>query len=150
VIAVTPVDVGLLVFVNDSANGVVCLQYYDGVTWKCLNSSFGGRTLVAQQDFETSPASPVLTFVDSGIGAIQSGTGGTPVSDLFVSGTQSYGVNQGVSTITFGAVDLTAYASATLEFKLGAFSTNTSAGGGADTTDIVEVFVSTDGGGSFS
>ena len=47
VIAVTPADVGLLVFVNDSANGVVCLQYYDGVTWKCLNSSFGGRTLVA-------------------------------------------------------------------------------------------------------
>ena len=145
-IPATVTDVGLLVFVNDSANGVVCLQYYDGTTWKCLNSSVGTRTVVGQQDFEASPAAPVLTFVDSGTGATQSGTGGNPASNLFVSGTQSYGVNQGISTITFAPVDLTAYASGTLIFKLGAFSTNTNPGGGADNNDLVEVYVSTDGG----
>lgn len=149
-IAVTATDVGMLVFVNDSPNGVVCLQYYDGATWKCLNSSVSTRTVVGQQDFEASPAAPVLTFVDSGAGTTQTGTGGSPTSNLFVSGTQSYGVNQGVSTITFAAVDLTAYASGTLVFKLGAFSTNSGSGGGADNNDSVQVFLSTDGGTSFS
>jgi hypothetical protein len=145
-IPVTATDVGLLVFVNDSSNGVVCLQYYDGTIWKCLNSSVGTRTVVALQDFEASPAAPVLNFIDTGTGATQSGTGGNPTSNLFVSGTQSYGVNQGISTITFAPVDLTAYSSGTLIFKLGAFSTNTNLGGGADNNDLVEVYVSTDGG----
>jgi hypothetical protein len=148
-IAVTATDVGMLVFVNDVPNGVVCLQYYDGTTWKCLNSSSGTRTVVAQQDFEASPAAPVLTFVETGMGATQSGTGGNPASNLFVSGTQSYGVNQGVSTITFAAVDLTPYSSGTLTFKLGSFATN-AGNNGADNGDLVEVYVSTDGGTTFS
>ncbi|MEQ3654384.1 MAG: hypothetical protein ABNH00_00835 [Dokdonia sp.] len=149
-IAVSPTDVGLLVFVNDPSNGVVCLQYYDGTIWSCLNSSVATRTVVAQQDFEAAPAAPILTFVDAGIGATQSGTGGNPTSSVFVSGTQSYGVNNGLASITFGAVDLTAFASGTLVFKLAAFSTTTATSGGADNADLVQVHISTDGGTSFS
>jgi len=149
-IPVVAADVGLMVFVDDPVNGVQCLQYYDGATWRCLGGASGTRTVVAMQDFETVPATPTLTFVDSGAGAVQTGTGGNPVSNLFVSGSQGYGVNQNTATLDFAAVDLTSYTSGTLEVRLAAFSTTAATNGGIDNGDFMEVFISTDGGATFS
>ncbi|RMB60510.1 hypothetical protein EAX61_06725 [Dokdonia sinensis] len=144
-VPVTASDVGMLVFVNDVPNGVQCLQFWDGTTWVCQGGSSAGRTVVARQDFEVTPAGPILNFSDAGAGMTLTGMGGNPVSNLFVSGSQGYGVNNGVSNITFAPVDLSAFASGTLEFKLGAFSTTTGTSGGADGGDTVEVFVTSGG-----
>ncbi|MEP0264332.1 hypothetical protein [Dokdonia sp.] len=54
-IPVTATDVGLLVFINDSVEGVQCLQFYTGTTWECANNaSATGFTVLAAQDFDTT------------------------------------------------------------------------------------------------
>jgi len=54
-INVTNADVGLLVFINDSVEGVQCLQFYTGSGWECANNaSATGFTVFAAQDFDSN------------------------------------------------------------------------------------------------
>jgi len=54
-INVTSADAGLLVFINDSIEGVQCLQFYTGSGWECANNaSATGFTVFAAQDFDSN------------------------------------------------------------------------------------------------
>lgn len=51
----TTTDVGLLVFINDSVEGVQCLQFFTGTTWVCTDDPFfPGFTVFAAQDFDAT------------------------------------------------------------------------------------------------
>jgi|GEM_PF-5988706 len=102
--------------------------------------------IIARQDFETSPATPELTYTNSG-GTIYSGTrmGGRPSpTPQYVSGNRSIGGNNSTATLTFASVDTRTYTNITATFRLASISTTT--GNGAETGDIVTVSVSPDGG----
>lgn len=54
-INVSPTDVGLQVFINDTVAGIQCLQFYTGTTWVCANDpTNAGVTVFAAQDFDTT------------------------------------------------------------------------------------------------
>lgn len=54
-IPITTTDVGLLVFINDSVEGIQCLQFYTGTTWVCaIDASSTGFTVFAAQDFDAT------------------------------------------------------------------------------------------------
>lgn len=48
-------DAGLLVFINDSVEGIQCLQFFTGTTWVCTDDPFfSGYTVFAAQDFDAN------------------------------------------------------------------------------------------------
>ncbi len=48
-------DAGLLVFINDSVEGIQCLQFFTGTTWVCTDDPFfPGYTVFAAQDFDAN------------------------------------------------------------------------------------------------
>jgi hypothetical protein len=106
---------------------------------------------IAIQDFETTPASPTLTFTNTG-GAFYTGNsaaGDRPASSPFASSpTRAFGVSNNTTTLTFpqaGGINLCAYENISLSFRLASFSIG-STGNGADLLDSVIVAISPDGG----
>lgn len=139
-------DVGLLVFVQ--SNG--CLQMWSGTVWinvRCTNNS-SEPVLLGKHNFETVPAEPDLPLTVNIPGIYLTGQGNYPNSPQYVSPDFGYGVNNGTADIQFGPVDATAYNSASLKFHLASFSLN--ATNGADVGDDILVYISTNGGLSFS
>ncbi len=66
------------------------------------------NSIIAQQDFEDSPASPVMNYTESNTTA-SSGQGLFPNDDMFVSGSKGRQVNHANGTITFDNVDTSKY-----------------------------------------
>jgi hypothetical protein len=118
-----------------------------------LISVWAGRLqalTIAVQDFELTPATPTLTFTESG-GTIYTGSttiNGRPASTPFAfSGTRGYGLSNGTATINFpqsGGINLCTYENISLNFRLAAFSLTT--GNGMEAIDTIRVDISTDGG----
>lgn len=109
-------------------------------------------TTIAQQTFETSPASPVVNY--TGSGGTFAATGGTAYGDnrttttnKFI-GAQSYQVTGATAAATnvlsFDNVVTTNYKNISLTFNLGFYGTNSTQG--LETSDEVRVAISTDGG----
>ena len=145
----TLADDGLLIFFEDTR----CLQTWNGVesTWEnvyCMSGPSSGSTLLGIQDFEITPSSPELVFIENTAGSYQTGNGTSPNTNTYIDG-RSYGVVNGDADVDFGPVDASSYSTASLKFRLASFSLNTS-GNGADAGDYVDVYVSTDGGTTFS
>lgn len=145
----TATDDGLLIFFEDTR----CLQTWNGVesTWEnvyCMTGHSSGPILLGIQDFETTPASPVLPISINTAGSYQAGNGTSPNTNTYIDG-RSYGVINGDADIDFGPVDASSYTTASLKFRLASFSLN-STSNGADASDYVDVYISTDGGTTFS
>ncbi len=112
----------------------------------CAAGALGPLSVIAAQDFEPVPASPVWTFTNSG-GNIAGGTafavvgGSNQTVNKFLD-TQSFQVAGGSGVINLN-INTSGYKDIELAFRLGSFSGST--GNGADATDYVKVSVSTDG-----
>lgn len=100
--------------------------------------SMMGQTVIAQQGFEASPASPVWTYSNSG-GAASTTNTGTPNAQRIRSGTQSFQLSNTSGTITFGDVNVSAYTGVKIVIRVSSISTNGT--NGADATDYVRAFV---------
>jgi hypothetical protein len=114
------------------------------------SSTFGAAATVSKQDFEASPASPVLTFTNTG-GVTSSGTNGAGLpanANLFVSGTQGWQVINGTSTVEFANQSLSGFSNNQLSFRLAGMSVT--ATNGIDAGDLMTVAISTDGGSTYS
>lgn len=102
---------------------------------------------IGTQDFETTPATPVLTFTQTNT-AIATGNGNTPNNPKFISGTQGIEINNAAGEIIFDTVDTSTYSNITFSIHLASFSGNP--GQGSDQSDMVKVFISDDNGVSYS
>ncbi|WP_452227326.1 T9SS type A sorting domain-containing protein [Lacinutrix cladophorae] len=110
----------------------------------CLCAFVSGfaQVTIGIQDFETSPATPTMTYTG---GSIATGTGPFPAGDNnFVSGTRAIEESNGTSTVIFANVDASAYTNIYFTCRLASFSG--SSGNGADGADDVFVDISNDGG----
>lgn len=138
-VAVTPVaTVG-------TSPGVAAFSTYEGPVL-----AFGGCSpvLLGIQDFEVTPATPTLALTENTPGTYQTGTGGFPNSNKFISPSRGYGVTNSFADIDLGPVDASSYASATAYINIASFAGTS--GNGSDTSDYVDIYVSTDGGVTFS
>lgn len=116
---------------------------------RCALSSY---TVIAQQDFEDSPASPALSYTSTGTTARTGGTGygdnRTTQTNMFI-GTKSFQVtSNNTAEIIFSNVDTSQYQNVNLNFRLGAYGTTTT--DGIETGDEVLLSLSTDGGTTWS
>jgi len=108
-----------------------------------------GQVTIAQQDFENTPASPVMTFTNNG-GSVGNITPGFPTNATTAfAGTRGYYVSGTTATLTSNSdIDTRCYSSPSLSFKLAAL--DNSSGRGLDVADIVTVAISIDGGAIFT
>lgn len=107
--------------------------------------------IIAQQDFEGSPASPVLTYTTTGTQALNSGA----VTGTFSPSGSTWGASgQGLSfttnsgSITFASLNTIGLTDVDLTLRLGALSIN-STGNGVDAGDNFIVSISPDNGVTF-
>lgn len=121
-----------------------------------------GQSTIALQDFEASPASPVLGFSTTNIGSpsvatYSSGNSGTTAapasSSLYASGLRGYrvaGPSSGSATtgqiITFNPVNTSNYSSIQLSYRVAAMSIGSTGNGMDNAIDQILVEVSPDGG----
>ncbi|MDT0554806.1 hypothetical protein [Patiriisocius hiemis] len=138
-VAVTPVAT------TGTSPGVAVFSSYEGPVL-----AFGGCSpiLLGIQDFEVTPATPTLTLTENTAGTYQTGTGGFPNSNKFISPSRGYGVTNSFADIDLGPVDASSYTSATAYINIASFAATS--GNGADGGDYVDIYVSTDGGATFS
>ncbi|RED46551.1 putative secreted protein (Por secretion system target) [Winogradskyella eximia] len=113
--------------------------------FSCAFISYG-QTTIGIQDFETTPATPTMTYTG---GNVATGTGPFPSGENnFVSGSQGRKVTDGTETIEFSNVNTSLYTNVEFSVKLASFGG--SSGNGADSSDYVIVDVSDDGGGTWT
>lgn len=105
------------------------------------------RKTIFQQDFETSPATPTLTFTMPSTATYSTTNATRPNAPMYI-GNRGVKVNRKTSVIEFDAVDLSGYTNPEFSIRLGSFSK--SSGNGADDRDYVKLFVSTNNGASYS
>jgi len=108
-----------------------------------------GPVLLGIQDFEVTPATPTLPYVENNPGTLQTGNGTNPNTPTYIDA-RSYGVNNDNADLDFGPVDASGYTDATLNFRMASYSVGGSSGNGADLGDYIDVYISTDGGFTFS
>ncbi len=130
---------------SGASPGLSVLSAYNGPV---LASGTCGPTLLAVQDFEPVPATPTLAYVENDPGTLRTGNGTAPATPTYID-TRSYGAQNDYVDMDFGPVDASAYTTVTLNLRLAAFSMNTS-GNGLDGADFVDIYISTDGGFTFS
>jgi hypothetical protein len=110
-----------------------------------------GQVTITSQDFESTPATPTLTFSNTN-GGNSTGTnlaGGNPANaDLFAGGARGWQVLNNISTLTFANQLLTGYTNSFVDFRLAGMSVNGT--NGIDTTDTLTILISVDGGTSYS
>jgi hypothetical protein len=94
------------------------------------------NSIIAQQDFEASPATPEMTYTESNT-AISSGQGTFPNDNMFVSGSQGRQINNANGTITFDAVDTSKYHNIEFSIRLASFSATSN--NGCDKRDEVSL-----------
>jgi hypothetical protein len=106
--------------------------------------------VIAQQDFETSPGTPVLAYTTTGAWSLQSGavTGTfSPTDSTWGASGRGIGSNNNVtSTIVFDSLDTAGYEGISLDFRLAALSGITSNANGMEPTDTFTVEISPNGG----
>lgn len=117
-----------------------------------LTGSFAlGQTTISLQDFETTPATPTLTFTNTngGFSTGTNGPAGLPANaNLFASGTRGWQLFNNTSTLTFANQSLTGYTNCFVDFRLAGMSVNGT--NGIDAADLVTVAISVDGGTTYS
>ena len=94
------------------------------------------NAIIAQQDFEASPASPVMTYSETNT-SISTGQGIFPNDNMFVSGSQGKQINNASGTITFDAINTSKYHNIEFTIRLASFSNSST--NGADLSDKVSL-----------
>jgi Putative metal-binding motif len=117
-----------------------------------LSSYSYSQTTIAIQNFETSPATPTMSFTNT-LGTIGLITPGSPAGATTVfAGTRGFyftGSVVGPAVFTSNAdVDTRCYSNPSLTFRLAALASNGAQG--LDVADIVTIAISTNGGTSFT
>jgi len=152
-IPVTTADDGMMIFLSDGTTR--CVQIYNAadvqwVDFYCMPVP-APPSINYYQDFEIGPATPILGYTYTGFGnAISTGNGASPSSPLYSEGSQGFSVTNSTTTpgeLVFDTIDASTFTTNSLSFNLASFGTSTN---GADATDYIEVFVSTDGGSTYS
>lgn len=116
------------------------------IAFLCFVMSGYGQTTIGIQDFESTPATPTMTYTG---GSIATGTGPFPAGDNnFVSGSRAIEESNGTSTVTFASVNASTYSSVYFTCRLASFAGTS--GNGADGADEVYVDISTDNGTTWS
>ena len=110
----------------------------------CQTSS--GATLF-QQDFETSPGAPELTYTATSA-TISTGDGNTPAAPLYSGGSQGIQVSNTTGTVEFATINSSGFTNAEFSVRLASFSGNGT--NGHEASDYVTISVSTDSGSSYS
>jgi len=150
---ITAADDGMMIFFSEGTTR--CVQIYNASTglWVdmyCMPVP-PPPSVTYYQDFEAIPAMPTVGYTYTGSGdAVSIGNGASPNSPLYSEGTQGFSVTNSSTTpgeLVFDTIDSSAFTVNTISFNLASFGTSTN---GADTTDYIEVFVSTDGGLTYS
>jgi hypothetical protein len=104
------------------------------------------QVILAQQDFENTPTSPTLAYT-ANAGAIQSGSLPSPgvpaAANMFNTGLQSFGVVNQAANLDFSPINTLLYKNVSFSLKCASYSLTTA--NGADASDLLEVFFSTDG-----
>lgn len=113
-------------------------------------SSHVHSAVIAQQDFETTPGTPTLSYTTTGTWALQSGsvTGTLSPSDS-TWGASGRGIgsdNNTTATIVFDSIDTSGYSAISLAFRLAALSGTGSNANGMELGDTFKVEVSPNGG----
>ncbi len=141
-IPVTAVDDGLMIYLVDGTTR--CVQMYNATSTNWVNMYCMPVAASAMyQDFELVPNTPELTYSASG-GTFSTGTGPFPSgAPRFSDGSQGYQVSNSTVNVDFASVDTSTNTTVNLSFDLAAFSGTS--GNGMDGTDVMTVFVSTDG-----
>ena len=130
---------------SGTSPGVAVVSDYNG---PIAGTGTCGPTLLGIQDFEPTPATPTLGYVENDPGTLQTGIGTAPASPTYID-TRSYGAQNDYVDMDFGPVDASAYTDVTLNVRLAAFSMGSTTNG-LDATDYVDLYVSVDGGVTFS
>jgi hypothetical protein len=107
------------------------------------------QTIIAVQDFETTPAAPEWSFTKTGTGGsvlngLNPSTGRPANAPYYFEGSSGFGVINGTTQINFDPINLLNYQNTYLNFKLASYSTTTNANG-ADAGDYISINFSTDG-----
>lgn len=109
--------------------------------------SVNSQTILAVQDFETTPATPTWTYSNTG-GAVSNNAGAspnTPANQRIRSGSFSYQVNSGTGTLNFDPITIPmGYSSVKAIVHISSVSANGT--NGADSADNVRVFTALNGG----
>ena len=139
-------DIGLLIFVES----LKCLQMWNGTGWENVKCFTTDPSLLAKQEFETTPSNPLLPIFNMTNGEFKTGNGAFPSTPMYAGGSQGYGTSSNSAvTVVLGPIDASGNSSATFRLRLAAFSTT--AGNGMDEGDYVIISISTTGvSGSFS
>ncbi len=150
---------------NDDTNESAYTFAIQGNGIDYTDCGLGTYEVIGQQDFEASPAAPVMTYSytqESGAGIVTVGGGTgrgssrTVASNMFA-GARSFQIaghlaNSGVeklTTVDFASVNASAFTDVNMSFKLGGYSSNNTQG--MDTTpEKVTVYLSTDNGATWS
>ncbi|WP_047550982.1 T9SS type A sorting domain-containing protein [Psychroserpens sp. Hel_I_66] len=119
----------------------------DGTIPEVSATTLDGPVVIAIQDFETTPQTPVFNFNNTN-GTFSTGTGPVPNDNNFVSGIRGWEANNQTSTLTFESINVSNYENIRLDFRLASFSGTS--GNGSDGPDNVLVEVSTDNGATYS
>lgn len=116
--------------------------------------SLQAKSVIAIQNFEDVPATPTLTYTQTGgtvnvVGGQEFGDNRTTKSNMFV-GAKSYQVTGSTTsnTITFSSINTSGYFNNELNFRIGAYATT--ALEGMETADKVIVSISIDNGTTWS
>ncbi len=106
--------------------------------------SANSQVIIAQQDFESSPASPVWS-ISAGSGNISTNTGAahTPANQTIRNGIRSWQLSNGTSTLDLGSINVASYTGVQIIVRLS--STSVTTGNGADVGDYVRLFASVNG-----
>ena len=115
-----------------------------------FSSPFANAAIIAQQDFEESPATPVLSYTTTGDWLLQSGS----VTETYSPSDSTWGAsgrgigsnNNSTATIVFESINTTDYSGVRLDFRLAALSGTGSNANGMEDEDTFTVDVSPDNG----
>ena len=94
---------------------------------------------IGQQDFEVSPAPPILPTTKTATVLFSTGNGAFPNAPKYVSPNIGVEVNNATGTIIFGPVDTSKYENISFSIRLASFSATSTQG--ADSTDFVKLNV---------
>lgn len=122
-------------------NAATLLYLALGIMALTLPSNLRAGVIVSQ-GFEATGDTWNFTSIGGGASSI-AGAADTPANQRILSGSRSWQVTNSSTTLTFDTIDVSALTSITITVRVASISTTT--GNGAETSDVVQLFVATNG-----
>jgi hypothetical protein len=143
----TGVKTTLVTIGNDDPNESPFTFTLRALSNNYIKCALNAKQTIGQQDFEAAPATPTLTYTNTGgvvAGGTNYGDNRSTKTNMFT-GAQSFQETGSLQTITFATTDVSDYKNIDFTFNIGAYTTVLTPAG-LDAGDYVKVFVSKDGG----